>query len=399
MFCVNCGREIENDLKFCPHCGGAQHKSDKERGKKTVMPQSAAKTKSEKAVSARHSKPLNTKLIAAVFATAVVAAAAIAVVLLVKSFFTVTTGNTNANLNGLGAVCESGKYIYYSKINAKDATAKIYRMKKNGTKQELISRDNGGLYINIIGNWIYYSSVQDEKMSFSRMMTDGSLQGVVAEVPCSFTHIEKSRVYYVESAEILENGFDRDSGGQLCTMSLSGQGRKVLVADECCWLNVEGGWIYYINIDKGANIYRARTDGSKQQVLVEESCSQLLVQDGKMYFTAKSQNSSAGGVLCTAKTDGSGFAVTSGEEGASSIAVSEDGLIGFVDADGKACISLTDGVAATVYEGPVYFQWRTQKSLLLLASNEAGDMKLVMCDTDGKNPTQIYAVRRDGKSD
>lgn len=164
---------------------------------------------------------------------------------------TAVTGSTPGNSLNDGIAVQSGDWIYFVSYNinsasytGQDSTYSIEKIKKDGTgKTTLLSESLQWSYgdINVVGNWIYFTSVSspdhqeaDRVVTINRMHTDGSA---------------RTKLYSTKA----ENG-------------------EGIIA----YVNVVGDWIYFIELSyKDANpgessINRVHTDGSSPSKLITE---------------------------------------------------------------------------------------------------------------------------------
>jgi hypothetical protein len=114
----------------------------------------------------------------------------------------------------------------------------LWKIKKDGSEKIQISKDSVN-YINIIGDWMYYSGSsflpEKDRLRLYKMKLDGS----------SVTKL---------SEDIVED------------------------------VNVVGDWIYYINVSKGSTPYKIRFDGEGERRISDIQMNCMIVEDGWIYF-------------------------------------------------------------------------------------------------------------------
>lgn len=158
-------------------------------------------------------------------------------------------GNTTGNISNGGFVCKKDNWIYVSMYKNG-----LWKINNDGSEKVKIS-DNSVNYLNIVDDWMYYSSSrfleEDDSTRLYKMKLDGS----------SPTKLSEDRVYYV---------------------------------------NVVGDWIYYLNVDDNGNPYKMRLDGKGTSKISDISMNCMTVDDGWIYFQRSSDDT-----LCKMRTNGS----------------------------------------------------------------------------------------------
>lgn len=174
MFCIRCGKEIDNDSKFCPSCGG-------------VVSNNNAKSNINKIEQKQHKRKSG-------FIRLLVVGALLMVALVVMLLFYSTNsqnsdimqnsklsieettektfipdcgkteyntiGNTQANIQNGGYVASQGKWMYYVYTNSKWGTEDenyIYKEPLDGGNRELIFTSRSAISsLNVVGDYIYF---------------------------------------------------------------------------------------------------------------------------------------------------------------------------------------------------------------------------------------------------
>lgn len=142
-------------------------------------------------------------------------------------------GNTTGNIANGGFVCEKDDWIYASMYKNG-----LWKIKKDGSEKVQISKESVN-YLNIIGNYIYYS---------------GS--------------------YYLPENDRL----------RLYRMNLDGTSSTKLSEDIVDDVSVVGDWIYYINVSKGNVPYKILLDGKGERRISDLQTKYMIVDDGWIYF-------------------------------------------------------------------------------------------------------------------
>ncbi len=230
-------------------------------------------------------------------------------------------GNTPGNITNGGLMALQGQWLYFNGY---------YLMKKNLSSGVVIKvSDDKASYINIIGDWIYYTTGK-ENYSMVKVRTDGTGRTILSGDQAEYMNVVGDRIYYANFSSYVK----------LYTMRLDGTDRRKVsrYSDEISfWVNAFTDWIYYVNIfgnpddykeldnediehlmmTKG--IYRIRPDGSNAVQLNNFDADFMNVSNGWIYFI----NSDDADYIYKMKTDGSEQQVIA-EEGASHLNVSGD---------------------------------------------------------------------------
>jgi len=216
-------------------------------------------------------------------------------------------------------------YIYYIRaVNTKETDSGsslpfnntgIYRIKRNGTSQKLISSSPGS-YIMLKGNHIYYQNYNVNKgLCLYRNQIDGSLERLLiydAAIPAA---VINNRLYYCGNnseydinyldlssfttgifieGDIIYPIFFRDyiyyidrSNHTINRMKADGTDRTVLVNEPCSAYNItnSGKYLYY-QVDDGDNskICRMNLESSQIDVLLEGYYKQIHVTEKYVFF-------------------------------------------------------------------------------------------------------------------
>lgn len=175
-------------------------------------------------------------------------------------------GNSIGNLISYGIFAKNDDWLIYSNAKAK---GKLYKSKLNGTQRVKIC-DDIPLYINVIGNWIYYTSLTNK------------------------TRIDTVDEYKFPMYAIYKVKSD-------------GTGRTRVTNEYAECMTVVGNWIYYVD-GQNDGLYKIRLDGTGKTKLVDEkvfSRNFAVDEDWIYYSVFVSDNHELDGFY-KVKTDGSG---------------------------------------------------------------------------------------------
>lgn len=188
----------------------------------------------------------------------------------------------------------SGEDIYYS--NHSDG-GRLYRVKKdasdaivkgdNTVHGNKVAVQNSGYnstddevaFINIVGDWIYYSNYSDGHKPYV-IHKDGTYRGKISDIWSDCTQVVGDWIYFTSGS------------GVISKINKSGQGSVIPIKatttlyNKGYHINVEGDWIFYSNAEDGGKLYKINTDGSGNKVkLSDESVGYINIVGDWIYFT------------------------------------------------------------------------------------------------------------------
>jgi len=195
-------------------------------------------------------------------------------------------------------------WIYYFKQST------LYRQKINGEEKQVLSKIMIDNY-EVVGKWIYYSYINNGKYIIAKMKTNGENITKIALDSSKVFFVDNDNIYYIYENDSQENNneynyelykvktngegkekvvdlgknvqlenvnFDGDriyyikpdENDELgiYSIKLNGEDRNKIVnlQDELTMINLNKGWIYYIDQnDNGSQMYRIKTNGKDKQ--------------------------------------------------------------------------------------------------------------------------------------
>jgi hypothetical protein len=221
-------------------------------------------------------------------------------------------GNSTGNIMNWGYAAISGDWIFY--INANDGN-KIYRIKTDETKGELINSDHARC-LNIVDDWIYYFKYKrdkDEILEYSiyKMRLDGSDCQKACTAGSDSYFLDDGWIYYTdyfdeqkmyrvkidgsESERIVAdnvgtlfcvvwNKIYYRTNGEFCEMKIDGTEKVILDWIESWNFVVSDGWIYYNNLKDFRTLYKIKTDGTMKQKLNDHDSENMNVSGDWVYY-------------------------------------------------------------------------------------------------------------------
>lgn len=183
-------------------------------------------------------------------------------------------GNSVGNIINDGYFAGQGEWIYYS--NPLDNN-KLYEVRIDGTNKTKMD-DETSYYINVCGDWVYYSS----ESGLYKIKTDGTGKFKLSNDSALYVNVIEDWIYYAGSR------FDENGKG-IYKIRTNGTEKTKLCGDGAEYVNVVGDWIYYTNTDTAQNeyfnLYKIRTDGTQKTKLSNDFCRNLNVVGDWIYYS------------------------------------------------------------------------------------------------------------------
>ena len=200
------------------------------------------------------------------------------------------TGNTSGNLLNGGRFCEKGDSIYYANPNDDNS---LYVMKDDLTKSKKLHSDSVS-YLNVAGNYIFYTRRNDKKTSTGdellnlsktglfRLDINGKHLGKLYDDPTEALCLYGNYVYYQH--------YDKEEGLQLNAAKIDGSSDEMLLDEGVAPYSVEDGTIYYTGYDNEHRIHSMDINGTAQRDIYDGNCFSLIKQGEHLYFLDLERN-------------------------------------------------------------------------------------------------------------
>ncbi|QHE53684.1 DUF5050 domain-containing protein [Pontibacillus sp. HMF3514] len=176
-------------------------------------------------------------------------------------------GNKLSNIINSGNFAKSGDWVYFG-------DAGIWKVSENERYVNRVASDqeNNVAFLNVIGDWIYYSNAQDN-LSIYKIKKDGSGRQKLVNAPAMYLHVVDDWMYYTnpEKEAIYKAKTD---GSQLV---------KITETSSPFTSAVHQGWVYYVD-SKSGGFYRIKTDGIQKMKLTSDMVTYYAVYEGEMYY-------------------------------------------------------------------------------------------------------------------
>ena len=280
MYCSNCGQQTNPQDRFCLNCG-MQIAGKSRNPRKWVLP-------------------------IALFGIVLIITSVLLIAL--PRGGTYQYGNTDGNLQNIGLAAEQGDWIYYVNFTEDDEgsfTGNVNKIRKDGTGRETIAKleDDRPLFLNVIDNWIYFSS----ERGINKICTDGSNPTKLSSKPGIFLSVINDWVYFLGCKY---GNLDLEGIDGLYKMKIDGSELTNLFDDIIYTMSVAGEWIYYLADNESGEseevgLYKITTDGTEKTLISNDvsvlySYVMVIASEDWLYYLDNEE------YLCKIKTDGSG---------------------------------------------------------------------------------------------
>ena len=167
-----------------------------------------------------------------------------------------------------------GEWCYYENRNDDH---KLYKIRINGTGRTRLSKYRVRGVIHIVDDWIYYSSPMGSYLrmsSFNKMRTDGTGLKKIISKEASRSIIAGDWVYFLYSGN-----------GGINRFHISGKGYKNISSAYAKNFHCVGDWIYYnVYKDNPFTWQKMRVDGTEKSRATPDNCSFISVDNGWIFY-------------------------------------------------------------------------------------------------------------------
>ncbi len=197
-------------------------------------------------------------------------------------------GNTPGNITNFAFVAKQGDWIYYNNNT-------LYKIKTDGTGKTEVNKDIP-IFINVVGEWVYYVEASSDKNEIYKVKTDGTSRTKLSNDISMYMTVEQDWIYYVNYSD----------EGKLYKMKTDGTSKTKIANETAYEINISGDWVYYtIVVDSGeSEIYKVKKDGTGLTKLYRATRIAYLNVSGEyLYFETSDLNGKNGNIM-TVKKDG-----------------------------------------------------------------------------------------------
>lgn len=205
-------------------------------------------------------------------------------------------GNLNGNLVNGGAIAYQGEWLYFS------LEGSLYKSKLDGSEVKKIytveENDGDIANINIVNDKLYFSAGNIDRGGLYRIKKDGSsVKKLISDTEGGIrkkVYVVGKQIYYDQEYMLKRDG--------------DGSDKKKIIEERQNSTNsfsISDGYIYYCgkNLNDDYCIYKMTLDGSQKEEICEGNIYNINVEDGWIYYI-DNQNRNRFHNLCRMKTDG-----------------------------------------------------------------------------------------------
>ncbi|MGV8980870.1 DUF5050 domain-containing protein [Clostridium sp.] len=194
-------------------------------------------------------------------------------------------GNTPGNITNFAFVAKQGDWIYYNNDT-------LYKIKTDGTGKTEVNKDMP-VFINVVGEWIYYIDVSTDKNEIYKVKTDGTSRTKLSNDVALYMAVAQDWIYYSNYSD----------DGKLYKMKTDGTSKTKIANETVYEINISGDWVYY-TITVGpvesseSEIYKVKKDGTGLTKLYKStSIAYLNVSGEYLYFETSDLNGENGNIM------------------------------------------------------------------------------------------------------
>ena len=201
-----------------------------------------------------------------------------------------TTGNTSCNLLNGGLFCESDGIIYFS--NPYD-DGMLYSMDTNLEKVKKLS-DNNVSYLNVAGNYIFYTKRNDKKQTDSDFLmglsTTGLFRSDLKGNNIAKLYNDPTQVACLYGNNIYYQHYDHEKGLLLYSVKIDGSEENMLLEQPCAPYAISNNTIYYAGYNNDHAIHTMSINGGGDLVFYDGNCTHVTMQGEYLYFMDMDDN-------------------------------------------------------------------------------------------------------------
>lgn len=154
-------------------------------------------------------------------------------------------------------ITTSGDWIYYVTI-VESGDSEIHKVKKDGTGLTMVAGATSIAYMCVSGEYLYFetSDLEGVNGDLMRVKNDGSNNFTVTDDTAEFINVSGDWIYYSNVSD--EN--------KLYKIKTDGTGKIKINDDDAMFINVMDDWIYY-GISTSDDTIKVKTDGTERQIV------------------------------------------------------------------------------------------------------------------------------------
>lgn len=195
-------------------------------------------------------------------------------------------GNTSGNIANYAYFCEHGDWIYYRNI---EDCGRLYKVKKDKSSNIKLSDDKEVLFINVVGDWIYYESSGE----LCKIKNDGTDRECYRRGGIEYLNVVDDWVYCTTNDKIYKLKTDFSN---LTEIKKIVNGKEKSIQGEN--IHIIGDWIYF---EYGNVFCKVNIKGGVIQKVVDKGGYSSNIVDGYIYLNSDYYT----GIVYKIKLDGS----------------------------------------------------------------------------------------------
>jgi len=153
-------------------------------------------------------------------------------------------------------ITTSGDWIYYV-TNVESGDSEIHKVKKDGTGLTMVAAATSIAYMCVSGEYLYFetSDLDGANGDIVRLKIDGTNNFMICDDTAEFINVSGDWIYYSNVSD----------ANKLYKIKTDGTGKIKINDDDAMFINVVGDWIYY-GIGTSDDTIKVKTDGTERQI-------------------------------------------------------------------------------------------------------------------------------------
>jgi putative cell wall-binding protein len=151
----------------------------------------------------------------------------------------------------------SRDWVYYTTI-LETGASEIHKVKKDGTGLTMLYGATSISFLNVSGDYLYFetSSLSGENGDMVKVKNDGTNYSTICDDTSEYINVYGEWVYYSNASD----------NNKLYKIKIDGTGKTKINDDDAMYINVVGGWIYYAT-SADTNTIKVKIDGTERQIV------------------------------------------------------------------------------------------------------------------------------------
>jgi putative cell wall-binding protein len=153
-------------------------------------------------------------------------------------------------------IVTSGDWIYYITI-VDSGDSEVHRVKKDGTGLTKLYAASNIDFLNVSGEYLYFEAtdLNEESGNIVRIKKDGTNYSTISDDIAEYINVSGDWVYYSNLSD----------NNKLYKIKIDGTGKTKINDDDAMYINIAGEWIYYAtNLED--DTVKVKIDGTERQI-------------------------------------------------------------------------------------------------------------------------------------